>query len=304
MKPTVFPHTVAFLILGLLSPLTAQNLESSQNPQEASLKSDGTHGVVPRFADASELPGTYDVPATAKATGIVSEEQPVITSQDSLTLNTALASQRDVESVVDLGVLRNPSPYRKVAVSASGAPYEAAADSLQKGLAEVSAAYRETGKTEKSSDCLQISLSVEQRVKLEPSKVLEVVELEVGANPSCACEIVKTAIKASEASPSQVVAIVEAAIHVSPESMRIISQCAIAACPDAVADVQALLARLDPNAGETGYSSKSSKSSKDSKQIVASAVAPPLPNPLDLPPAWPPLTPPPIIPPPVTDVDP
>lgn len=302
MKPTVFPRTVAFLILGLLSPLTAQNLESSQTPSEASLKSDGTHGVVPRFASNSELPGSYDVPSTAKAAGIVTEEQAVITSQDSLTLDPALASRRDVESVVDLGVLRNPSPYRKVAVSAS--PYEVATDGLQKGLAEVSAAYRETGKTEKSSDCQQISLSVEQRVKLDPSKVLEVVELEVGANPSCACEIVKTAIRASEASPSQVVAIVETAIHVSPESMRIISQCAIAACPDAVADVQALLARLDPNAGETGYSSKSSKSSKDAKQIVASAVAPPLPNPLDLPPPWPPITPPPIIPPPVTDVDP
>ena len=44
--------------------------------------------------------------------------------------------------------------------------------------------------------------------------------------------------------------------------MRIVSQRAIATMPDSITEVQALLARLDPNAGDSGYSSKSSKSSK------------------------------------------
>jgi hypothetical protein len=302
MKSTVFPHTVALLILGLVSPLTAQNLESSQPPSEASLKADGSHGVQARFSSATEMPGSFEVPTTAKAEGLMTDEQAVIASQDSLTLNPSLSTQRDMESVVDLDVLRNPSHYRRVMVSTSGDPYAVATDSLQQGLAAVSAAYRESGKPEKSSDCLELSLSVEQRVKLDVSKVLEIVELEVGANPGCACEIVKTAIKASEADAQKVVTIVEAAIHASPESMRIVSQCAIAACPEAITGVQALLARLDPNAGDAGYSSKSAKSDKGEK--VASITAPPIPNPLDLPPAGPPITPPPIIPPPVTDVDP
>ena len=185
-----------------------------------------------------------------------------------------------MDAVVDLDLLRNPSPYRKVLVSAHTKPYVVDGDSLQTGLAQISAVYRESGKPEKTSDCLAISLSVEQRVKLDPSKVLEIVDAEVSANPGCSCEIVKTAIKASEADVNQVVAIVEAAIHASPESMRIVSQCAIAAMPDSVAAVQALLTKLDPNAGETGYSAKSAKDAKDAK--VASIVAPPLPNPLDL----------------------
>ena len=57
-----------------------------------------------------------------------------------------------------------------------------------------------------------------------------------------------------------------------------------------------LLAKLDPNAGETGYSSKSAKDgSKGAK--VASITTPPLPNPLDLPPSGPPIVPPTPIPP-------
>ena len=107
-----------------------------------------------------------------------------------------------------------------------------------------------------------------------------------------------------------VVSIVETAITASPENMRMISQCAIATMPEAVAEVQALLARLDPNSGDSEvYSSKSSKSSTDSKDAkdakVAAIYAPPIPNPLDLPPVYPPLMPPPpIFPPPVTNVNP
>ena len=89
-----------------------------------------------------------------------------------------------------------------------------------------------------------------------------------------------------------------------------ISQCAIATMPESVAEVQALLARLDPNSGDADvYSSKSSKDSKDATDVkdakVAAIYAPPIPNPLDLPPSYPPiLPPPPIIPPPVTNVNP
>jgi len=291
MKKHVSPHMVVSLILGLIAPLSAQNLDNNQIPSEASLK-----------ADVSVLPGSYEVPATEKARGDVADEQPVFTPQDAITLNEKENSSRDVDSVVDLDLLRNPSPYRKVMVSTGGNPYQPSTDSLQAGLAKISAVYRESGKPEKSSDCKAISLSVEQRVKLDVSKVLEIVELEVGANPGCACEIVKTAIKASEADVPQVVAIVEAAIHASPESMRIVSQCAIAAVPESITAVQALLAKLDPNAGETGYSSKSAKDSKGAK--VASITAPPLPNPLDRPPPGPPIEPPHPFPVPVTDVNP
>ena len=133
--------------------------------------------------------------------------------------------------------------------------------------------------------------------------MLEVVESEVAANPSCACEIVKTAIKASDADVELVVAIVETSINVAPDSMRIVSQCAIAAMPEAIAAVQALLAKLDPNAGDAAHSAKSSKSAKGSKSAkVAVAATVITPNPLDLPPPFPPV--PPIITVPVTDVNP
>jgi hypothetical protein len=292
MKPTVNRHTVAIAILGLISPLAAQNLESSLATPE---------GASPAVVGAYAHGGNF-LPVPVKAEGLVADDQKVISPQDSLTLAEAGSTRRDVDSVVDLGVLRQPSAYRSVAAGAR-APYEVDADSLQKGLAAVTAVYRET---EKTSDCLQVSLSVEQRVKLDTSKVLEIVETEVTTNPGCSCETVKTAIKASEPDVEQTVAIVETAIHASPESMRIISQCAIAANPDAIAAIQELLARLDPNAGEAGDSAKSAKSAKDDSKgaKVASIVMPPLPNPLDLPPAGPPITPPPIIPPPVTAVDP
>ncbi len=299
MKTHVFPHMLAPMVLGLIAPLSAQNLAStSQTRLEAPLKVDGSSA---HFTEVSALPGTYEVPALEKTPGEFSDDQKVITSQDALTLNEKPGSARKVDSVVDLNVLRNPSPYRKMMVSADSKPYQVTTDNLQSGLAMISAAYRESGKREKSTDCSAIALSIDQRVKLDPSKVLEIVELEVGANPSCSCEIVKTAIKASVADVNQVVSIVETAIHASPESMRIISQCAIAAMPESITAVQALLAKLDPNAGVVGYSSKSAKSGKDAK--VASIEAPPVANPLDRP-YIEPVPPPPYFPPPVTEVNP
>lgn len=309
MKRPVSPHMVVFAVLGMIAPLSAQNLASSLISTDSSLKADGVHGIYPRFEDSSVLPGTYEVPALEKAQGDVSDTSAVFTPQDATTLNAkSAATARQVDAVVDLDVLRNPSPYRRVLVSTSGMPTEIATDTLNTGLARISAVYRESGTPEKSSDCLNLSLSVEERVKMDVSKVLEIVETEVSANSNCACEIVKSAIKASEADVEQVVAIVETAITAAPDTMRIVSQCAIAAMPESVTAVQALLARLDPNAGEDGYSSKSAKSAKSSKDAkdskVASIVAPPIPNPLDLPPSGPPITPILIVPDPVTEVNP
>ena len=287
MKSTVSPHMAAFLIFGTIAPLSAQNLSSTIDS--------------PRFAMATELSGDFDIPAFEKAQGMPAAEARVFTSQDAITLDEKKDATRDVDTIIDLTVLSNPSPYRKVAVSTRSQPYEVATDSLQKGLAQISAMYREAGTPQMSSDCASIGLSIQQRIKLDPSKVLEYVELEISTNQACACEIVKSAIVASDADTAEVVAIVETAITVAPETMRIVSQCAIATMPDSITEVQALLARLDPNAGDSGYSSKSSKSSKskDAKAAVECLI---LPNPLDLPPAGPPLTP--IVTYPVTDPNP
>lgn len=304
MKPSVSPHMVALLLLSAIAPLSAQNLASVNRSPEAGNKAEAIEGTSEQlFTEGSVLPGKYEVPVLVKAQGELPAARPVFAAQDAITLDTRATNQQKVDSVVDLGVLRNPSPYRKVAVSTGGQPYEVAADSLQSGLAMISAVYRESGKREATSDCPAISLSVEQRIKLDVSKVLEVVESEVTANPSCACEVVKTAIKASEADVTMVVSIVETSINASPDNMRIISQCAIAAMPESIAEVQALLAKLDPNSGDADvYSSKSAKSAKSAK--VASIVAPEKsPNPLDII-MYPPIYPPPIIPPPVTDVNP
>ena len=167
-------------------------------------------------------------------------------------------------------------------------------------------------------DCLQLSLSVKHAVAAEQSKVLEIVSNEVSSAPGCACEIVKAAIEASQAKPETVAAIVETAATVAPDKMRLISQCAVAVAPDALTQVQAVLAKLDPNRGE---SAASAKSAKDSKEPVGEVAA--MPNPLDFPgqgpigptpggpggsvlmPIFPPVcVVPPVVPPVVTDVNP
>ena len=113
-----------------------------------------------------------------------------------------------------------------------------------------------------SPDCAKISLSVRASVESNLSDLLEIVSKEVSASPDCACEIVKASIEGSGANADVVASIVESAATASPENMRLIAQCAIATVPDSLAQVQAVLAKLDPNAGESGYSSKSSKSGK------------------------------------------
>lgn len=127
------------------------------------------------------------------------------------------------------------------------------------------------------TDCIALSASVKAAVAEKPSEVLQVVEKEVGANPDCACEVVKAAIQASKADAKSVAAIVETAASVAPEKMRLVSQCAVAVAPESLADVQAVLSKLDPNRGESGYSSKSSKGGKAVVDVK------PAWNPLDFP---------------------
>ena len=127
-------------------------------------------------------------------------------------------------------------------------------------------------------DCLKLAISVKAAVANDQAKVLEVVAAEVSAAPSCACEVVKAAIEASAASTETVAAIVETAITAAPDQMRMIAQCAIAVAPDAFAQVQAVMAKFDPNSGETGYSDKGAKSGKSPAGEVAA-----MPNPLDFP---------------------
>ena len=262
--------TSLFVVLSLAHPLRAQNFIESI---EALPK--GSGDVVPMLSDGEPV---LDLKAQSNS----SEDPAVFASQDARTLEPALPRRRDTESVVDLRVLQKPSLYHMIAVgrhtNAAGIP----AESVKQDLALISATYREVGEVE--ADCQTISLSVEQRIKLDSSKVLEIVETEIQANPACACEVIKSAITACDADSDLVVSMVEVTISTAPEMMRIASQCAIAAVPESLAAVQTLLARYDANAGD-GYSSKSAKSTKSAKgfeSAVPSTVAA-ISNPLDFP---------------------
>lgn len=124
-------------------------------------------------------------------------------------------------------------------------------------------------------DCVKLSVSVKHAVAAERSSVLEIVTEQINANPGCACEVVKAAIEGAQADPTLVAAIVEAAAVAAPDQMRLVAQCAIAVAPDALGKVQAVVAKLDPNKGEGGKSSKSGK-----EPAVAAAEDN---NPLDFP---------------------
>ncbi len=263
------PHyTAIWLSLGLSSPLTAQNFVAA-----ASGATEAGRPVVEASGLVREVP-VIKVQATA------SESPAVYAAQDASTLEPRMGKSGGVDSVVDLSVLKKASPFRNIAVGRPVAEVEA--DGIKQDLALISATYRVSGRRE--SDCENLALSVEQRVKLDSPEVLEIVEREMKSNPACACEIVKAAIKAADADTSLVVAIVEVSITTSPQSMRVVSQCAIASAPESLAEVQALLSRYDANAGESG---ESAKSAKGAKAVVASAemtepVAA-MPNPLDFP---------------------
>ncbi len=298
----MFPRMVFAAFLGCVTPIGAQNVASSHSFGSTLLHDEA--GQNSQSAVLHSPVDSYDMASGRKALGALPDGKPAFVTQDALTLNTQETSRSNVEAVADLDVLRNPSPYRRVMVSTEGLkPYEISTNGLETGLAMISAVYRKTGKIEATSDCSSIALSIEQSIKLDPARVLELVEREISANPACACEIVKSALKATEADLALVVSIVEAAINASPENMRIISQCAIATVPDSITAVQSLLARLDPNSGDEGSSSKSAKSSKDSKGAKVASVVSVLPNPLDIP-LLPPQSPPPSFPPYVTNVNP
>jgi hypothetical protein len=126
-------------------------------------------------------------------------------------------------------------------------------------------------------DCLDLSLTVKHSVAADPSKVLEIVTAQVSAAPACSCEIVKGAIEGSNASVETVAAIVEAASTAAPEQMRLIGQCAVAVAPDALGQVQSVLAKFDPNLGESNTSAKGAKVAAERGEVAAAF------NPLDFP---------------------
>ncbi|MEN9975030.1 MAG: hypothetical protein RLZZ282_1036 [Verrucomicrobiota bacterium] len=139
------------------------------------------------------------------------------------------------------------------------------------GLLSSSAAFAE-------ADGAKLAQAVKLAVAADKTATLQIVQKEITANPGCACEVVKAAIEGSKADAALVASIVETASVAAPEHMRLISQCAVAVAPDALADVQAVLVKLDPNSGE------SAPVKSDAKSAKAGAVAPPVTsNPLDFP---------------------
>jgi hypothetical protein len=302
MQSITLHRAVALLLLGSIVPLSAQNFsETSRSTDVRPLGISDLEGRDAKRFNGVSLPGTFEVPAT-KAASHLKDVGEVFMTQDVATLRDSPTGESRIENVVDLSTLREPSPFRKIAVAAGTSSSEAAAQSLPLGLALLSATYREPGqKSEK--DCPALGLSVQQRVRMEPTRILEIVETELSVNPSCSCEVVKAALTAADANPELTAQVVEVAATVNPESLRLISQCAIAAIPSSLEAVQTVLARLDPGSGEIGYSSKSAKSAKSGKEVIP----PPPPrviigDPLDRP-RYPIVPPPPFNPPPVTDVD-
>lgn len=292
MKTIAFPCALAVSICGLAMPGFGQNLGFSEPSANGLPRGFSTEA---HLLDAPGLPpAAYQVPAVEHANPAVPDAELVLN-------DTAPAAAKRPTGLT--GLLSKPSALGELASHPSQPGLEASVKEMQLGLALLTAVYRPQGDKVASADCPLLAIVIERRVAAEPAKVLEFVESEVSLNPNCACEIVKAAIKGSEADAAMVASIVETACMAAPEMMRIISQCAIATVPDALAGVQAVLAKLDPNAGRPGDSSKSAKSGKDAKIQIAAPPPPPVAaDPLDLPPAGPPIIPPPFFPPPVTDV--
>lgn len=284
------------VMLGLLLPAAAQNL--LETLEEGRPLQAAVAGVV------------------EKAEARLPDAAPVLATQDAETLALGAVPRQNTGLQADLAVLGAPTPYQLISTGGHHGRMSAAREVIKQDLDVVAATYRELGRVE--SNCRQPALTVKQRIGQDPAQLLEVVEAELRANPACACEIVKAAIAAAEPEPNEVVAIVETSITTAPETLRIVSQCAIAAMPESLSAVQALLAKYDANAGESGPSAKGAKSGKDPVAAAADDVAA-LPNPLDFPgsgpvgptpggpggqPLMPPNVPILITPPRVTEVDP
>ncbi len=286
MKQPATPRTALILALLAAVPAHAQMIEVSlakANAESKSVSSESTQQA--SFASDRALSGLHQLPTVSKADGDLTENKPVFVSQDASTLSVRRASTREIGQVLDLSVLKETSAYR-TASTVKMMVSDEQASGIHAGLEQISAAYQTPTS---DADCESVSLSVRHRVEIDPSSVLEIVSSEVSANGNCACEIVKIAIISSGANASLVGDITEVAITSAPESMRMISQCAIAAMPEALPEVQKVLAKLDPNRGDTTYSAKDAKSGKDA---IASAVTPPSPwDPLRLPPPFIPIIP-------------
>lgn len=250
---------------------------------------------------------TVDRPAIGKVEASPADTRLLYQVQKSRALDALGIPTQEIGTAFHVDLLRQPSIYREISKTGLSPRFEDSQELLGESLALLSATYREPGTPAGREGCGGIARSIGRNHKIEPEAILETVAAEVAANPSCACEIVKSAIQASPADPSLVVAIVETSIIAAPDQMRVISQCAIATAPESLAAIQELLAKLDPNAGESGSSSKGAKSAINARDSDKPATLPSAtrttPNPLDR--LWinpiPPML---ILTPPVTEVDP
>ena len=272
MKTFPFVRLIAFELICLTTTISAQNLADQES-------------------------GAAARPSHEKADALIPDSDPLCLVKNSLTLDSRLNTATDMSTVIDVNVLRDPSIYR-------GGPHAVSSSSeeiLRNNLAQLSATYRESAKTSGGPASEEVAMAVRQRIKINPSRILEIVADEITANPASACEIVKAAVQTTDAETPLVISIVNSAIHASPESMRMISQCAIASAPESLSAIQALLAELDPNGGDAAPSAKGAKNAVAA--IIAKQPEAPRPNPLDLPRRFP-IPPPSVIPPLVSNVDP
>ena len=101
----------------------------------------------------------------------------------------------------------------------------------------------------------------------------------VSASPEFACEIVKTVVRESQCDVATVASIVESAALAAPDQLRLIAQCAIAMAPDSLVEVQQIVAKLDPSAGDGEASGKEIASGKQGADVASTDDG----NPLDFP---------------------
>ena len=135
---------------------------------------------------------------------------------------------------------------------------------------------------------------VKKQIEADADNILKIVEQQTAAHASCSCEIVKSAILTAEADKKLVGQIVATAIEAAPEQMNLVTSCAVAVAPDALAEIKAVLSKLNPKAlAKKG--NDPAAGAKDTKEVIASDKVK---NPLDgpylipgLPPIHPPIVP-------------
>ncbi len=132
------------------------------------------------------------------------------------------------------------------------------------------------------------SSAVIEEVKAElayaGNSLLPVVTKHITATPQFSCEIVKTVITETSADAATIGTIVEAAAVAAPDQLRLVAQCAIAVAPDSATDVQVVLAKLDPAAGDDVVSGKEVSGKGVAASAPATAAATDdMGNPLDFP---------------------